>query len=82
MIKTYKEQMAIFIHINMHSSQPSFSLLGVCFCTRRARHDQKKWACYFNDSIHVHTIWGLHEAHGQICKYSVILCRLCVELLV
>lgn len=29
---------------------------------------------------HLYTVWGLHAAHRQICKYTEILWGLCVEL--
>lgn len=63
MIKTYKEQKAIFIHTNMHSSQPSFPLLlqyWMCACAPGEQDMiRKTWACHFNDSINMHTIFHI-----------------------
>lgn len=63
MIKSYKEQMAIFIHANMHSSQPSLPLLLQYWMCASVPGEQdmirRTWAWYFNDSINVYTILGL-----------------------
>lgn len=70
MIKTYKEQKAIFILTNMHSSQPSFPLLlqyWMCACAH-GKQDmiRKTWACHFNDSIIVYTILHIGKSISTV----------------
>lgn len=82
-IKTYKEQIATS-YIHQYAQFVSQSLLAAiilcAFLYLKQDIIRKTWACYFNDSISLYTILGLYEAPRQICKYSEILWRLCVEL--